>query len=302
MVLVQACAYTIWSQFHWLVPRPFLFLFPSYECQALWLPTSNGSGIAGRPTNMHQQGKVVPSMVITTNTCTHSRAQNQPLFPIAQAKVSEPQTFAQKFRQQFPCHHVPWWMDWACRRVRHGALQQLLQLKPANFGNFRDQAPSKRVGRRQPRHAQLKWRNCKAWKKLNDPQPSVSLVYCRLYIIMMCTIVYTYIDYIVITLHAHLLYVSHRRPQNNQAITLHASSNGDFSASHKTSTYAMFSQQSPFLERASSAYAMAQKIMDCSWFFNLSAKRPILQHYLCNFVGHHHSSSTTFGPKSANII
>jgi hypothetical protein len=139
-------------------------------------------------------------------------------------------------------------------------------------------------------------------KNSNDPQPSVSLVYCRLYIIMMCTIVYTYIDYIVITLHAHLLYVSHRRPQNNQAITLHASSNGDFSASHKTSTYAMFSQQSPFLERASSAYAMAQKIMDCSWFFNLSAKRPILQHYLCNFVGHHHSSSTTFGPKSANII
>ena len=115
---------------------------------------------------MRQQGKVVPSMVITPNTCTHSRAQNQPLLPIAQAQVSEPQTFAQKFRQQFPCHHVPWWMDWACRRVRHGALQQLLQLKPANFGNFRDQAPSKRVGRRQPRHAQLKWRNCKAWKKL----------------------------------------------------------------------------------------------------------------------------------------
>ena len=92
MVLVQACAYTSytnWSQFHWLVPRRFLFLFPSYECQALWLPTSNGSGIAGRPTNMRQQGKVVPSMVITTHTCTHSRAQNQPLLPIAQAQVSE---------------------------------------------------------------------------------------------------------------------------------------------------------------------------------------------------------------------
>ena len=174
-----------WSQ------GAFFSFFPAMQlCMpSAWLPTSNGSGIAGQRT----QGNAVPSLVITTkssNTCTHSRAQKstKSLLLIAQAQMSEPQN-SRNFRQQFPCRGiVSHELVDLCAMVLWSSCTSNLQLCQLH-GSSATTCPAK------------KWRNPRGKTNL-DPQPSVSLVYLN-YIAMMYLSEYTYI-YIYVYIHVYM--------------------------------------------------------------------------------------------------